>query len=454
MIAIRDLEPLAYKPDGFESTTDETLYFSIGSIGLQDPLVVAIPPNSSKYTLIAGGNSRLQALQRLWVETEDKRFSRASCLVAAWPGEFRACLAHIITNDVRTIGSFLDRARSLTHIVETHGPATKGRNVSQRDAVALLNGNGYPISQACYGYMVYMVKRLAPHLAGELLEQMGLADVRQIREHVNRLKDQVCNQGMSYQEFAALVDLAFASIDLSVWQLSDFCAQIDEIVSNQIGTSVGKQSDSAQIERTEVASEFPQTGNVAETDFPKVELEYSPTGHQEERERLDTKEGNSNVGLVPTSEMPISVGAFELTSSKVRHLRNSSYELAVKLCQGLSIDDACVRKSTTGCGFKMDVGPLKEFEPLQRETLDYLEAFSATTETSDRVVTDVELSSDSTSPDAVRRRVPTTEPTSANYSSLVNAGLWVELEDHEWYTLMELWDVVRLLQVNQVSRVT
>lgn len=454
MITIRDLEPLAYKPEGFESTTDETLYFSIGSIGLQAPLVVATPPNGSKYTLIAGGNSRLQALRRLWAETEDERFSRAPCLIAEWPGEFRACLAHIITNDVRTVGSFLDRARSLTHIVETHGLKTKGSEVSQRDAVALLNGNGYPISQASYGYMVYMVKRLAPHLAGELLIQMGLADVRQIREHVNRLKDQVCKQGMSYQEFATMVDYALASIELSVWELSDFCAQIDEIVSSQIGTSVEKQSNSVQIERTDVSSELRQTAIVAETDFPNVELEYSPTGRQEEREQLDTKDGKSNVGLVPTSEMPISVGAFELTSSKVRHLRNSSYELAVKLCQGLSIDDACVKKSTNGCGFKMDVVPLKEFEPLQRETLDYLEAFSAATDSSDRVETHGELNGYSSNPDRVQTESPITEPAPANNSSLVYAGLWVELEDNEWYILMELWDVVRLLQSKHMSQST
>ncbi len=369
MIAIDDLEPLPYKPNGFESTTDETLYLSIKSIGLQDPFVIATRPNDCKYTLIAGGNSRLRALHQLRSETEDERFSRVPCLIAEWPGIFQACLAHIITNDVRINRSFLDRARSLTHIVETHGHKAKGREISQRDAVAMLSENGYPISQAAYSYMVYLVQRLTPHLADELLEQLGLADVRQVRELENRMNEQVCRKGIPGHEFTAMFDRALAMTDRSIWEFDIFLTQVDQNVSSQLNEHVRRLSDSAQIERTGVEYELPQNGVTTETDLPRVELGHAPNSQYKDWEESDRERGDATTGFASKSELPISVDAFELTSSKVRHLRNSSYKLALKLCQGLSIDDACITKSTTGCGFRLDGGTSRNWSLYSRKHL-------------------------------------------------------------------------------------
>ena len=446
MIAIDDLEPLPYKPIGIESTVDETLYLSIRSISLQDPFVVAIPTSGRKYTLIAGGNSRLQALRQLWSETKDERFFRAPCLIAEWPGKFRACLAHIITNDVRTKGSFLDRARGLTHIVEAHGPAAKGREMSQRDAVALLNDSGYPISQAAYGYMVYLVKRLTLHLADELLEQLGLADVRQIRAFENELNEQVCREGIRCHQFTAMFDRALGLVDISIWVYDTFRTQVYEVVSSLISTHVGKQSDCATITRTGAEIEFPQNGDIVGTELPKAEFGQLPKGAHEWSGKPDLGEGNTGAGFARQSELPITVDPFELTSSTVHHLRNSSYTLALMLCQGLSIDDACITKSTTGCGFRLDRGTLTEMEPLQQEMLAYLDAFSAMTDPSGHVTSLGESTNCSSNPHEVKSGASTTESVSTNGLRLVSAGPWVELEDHNWHTLMELWDVVRLLQ--------
>ena len=454
LIAIDDLEPLPYKSIGVESTVDETLYLSIRSIGLQDPFVVASPTNSSKYTLIAGGNSRLQALGQLWAETEDERFTRAPCLIAEWPGKFRACLAHIITNDVRISSSFLERAQSLTHIVETHGNSAKGRASSQRDAVALLNDNGYSISQAAYGYMVYLVTRLVPLLANELLEQLGLVDVRQIRELENTLNEQSCRKGIPGHEFTDMFNCALKLTDISIWEFDRFRTQVEEIVSSRVSTGQERLLGSAQIKRHVAATEFPQNGTIAKTNLAKVERGHFPNGQHEVCEDLDSGKDNTAAGIASKPDLPNSVDAFELTSSTVRHLRNSSYELAVKLCEGLSIDDVCVEKSHMGCGFKLDTSALTELEPLQQESLAYLDVFSAIADPSDPVASFRELTIDSTTPHEVKRGAPTTEQPPILGQRQVCAGLWVELEDHNWHTLMELWGVVRLLQSKQEMQST
>lgn len=451
-IAIDELEPLPYKPDGLEPKIDETLRLSIKQVGLQDPFVVAHPPGRSKYVLIAGGNSRLLALRQLWNESRAKRYSRVRCLVAEWPGEFRACLAHLITNDVRTNASFLERARGLVHIVEDHVSTKKGRQFSQREAVSLLNDNGYPISQATFSYMVYVVQRLVPHMSEALLENLSLADVRQIREFENELYDRLPNQMGTRLDLKGALDQALASIDTPMWDFDIFLEHVDEVVKAEIGTQFSGLLETSQNNRSNAAIDSELSPRASHGDWLQTKIDCSR--HHQNQQKL-RKGDESLVKLQkPQSEVvAIADSTPELTSSNVRRLRKNAYELALRLCKGLSIPISIV-KSDTGCGFRLEGKPLVDLAPLQQEALTYLDAFATKSEYACGATTSSGPRPEQSQQLNERTELQAVDSSSSGLVPHVNARLWVELEEQEWYTLIELWDVVRLLRSKPVHRTT
>ena len=444
-IAIDEIEPLPYKSDGLELEIDETLRLSIKQVGLQDPFVVAQPPGRSKCVLIAGGNSRLLALRQLWNESRAKRYSRVRCLVADWPGEFRACLAHLITNDVRTHASFLERAEDLVHIVENHVSTKLGRTFTQRDAVLLLNDNGYPISQATFGYMMYVVRRLMPHMPEVLLDQLGLADVRQVREFENGLYDLLASEVVADLDLTVAFDQALASIDTPTWVFDTFRRHVDEIVRGEIGAQFSGLLEDSLDNRTNVAIESRLYAGDSHADLPETDTDL--TQHHQNQQKLRARDEDiDEVQNSPSKEVAIVDTASELTSSNVRRLRKSSYELAVRLCKGLSIPNGNVVKSDTGCGFKLERKSSVDLAPMQQEALSYLDGFAATSGSDCRATTPSGSRPDHSQQQRDRKELPTINSTNTGMIPQVNARLWVELEEREWYTLIELWDVVRILR--------
>jgi hypothetical protein len=61
-------------------------------------------PETGRYTLIKGGNTRLLAFKALYRETSDTKFAAIDCIVEAWEGELnrtQAVISHLIENEAR-----------------------------------------------------------------------------------------------------------------------------------------------------------------------------------------------------------------------------------------------------------------------------------------------------------------------------------------------------------------
>jgi hypothetical protein len=66
------------------SITKASAYFGNQEIGLQQRFSVVKNPETGRYTLIKGGNTRLLAFKALYRETSDTKFAAIDCIVEAF----------------------------------------------------------------------------------------------------------------------------------------------------------------------------------------------------------------------------------------------------------------------------------------------------------------------------------------------------------------------------------
>ena len=97
----------------------EEIKNSIYQDGINQPFVVTKKPNSKKYMIFKGGNTRLIILQQLHEETNDSRFEYVECLYQPWTGsELDALVGHLNENMMRNSLCFIDRAYGIKLAIE------------------------------------------------------------------------------------------------------------------------------------------------------------------------------------------------------------------------------------------------------------------------------------------------------------------------------------------------
>nr|WP_288356115.1 ParB family protein [uncultured Pseudomonas sp.] len=154
---------------------------SILARGLDHPPPVTRRPGEDKYIICTGGNTRLDILNELWLETRDERFFRITCLFRPWSdrGEIVALTGHLAENDMRGNLMFIERAVSIEQARQLYVEQL-GKDISQRELARLLKEDGYSISNSHISRMQETLRTLVPAIPALLYSGLGKPQVEKL----------------------------------------------------------------------------------------------------------------------------------------------------------------------------------------------------------------------------------------------------------------------------------
>lgn len=118
-IPVQMIDEYAFNPRQADNDHFEEIKKSIKEIGLQQRFSVVKNPETERYTLIKGGNTRLLAFKSLYRETSNTKFASIDCIVEAWEGELnktQAVIAHLVENEARGDLILVDKAKALMEL--------------------------------------------------------------------------------------------------------------------------------------------------------------------------------------------------------------------------------------------------------------------------------------------------------------------------------------------------
>ncbi len=440
-LSLDEIEPLQYEPKSVEHELNDSLYESITQIGLQSPLVVAQAPNEKCFVPIAGGNSRLQVLSRLYDETGEESFANVQCVVSEWPGLARAQLAHVITNQIRIRYSFASKAMAVVHIVDCE---RNSKPLNQRDAVQFLTSNGYPISQSTFSYMEYLVSRLCPIVSPELLEAMEIRDIRTLREIENRAAALVGEYSGTNEDFNKLFNRALGEAALASANSDELIEELKFRLGPRTSTSESSEDllPNSNDSHEELCEGLPPVSD--------VQLGVAESGLvKSDRHSVVVPEVNPNIGSESGLILDESTGTQQpedkqkvISEPAIRQLRQTAGHLAEEICRRFDMNE-CILRESEHYGFRVVAQPNGEESTIQYRLWCYLQAFAGDDQQGAcSVKVEDELGQKNTPVEATHSRSLKTS------KRFLDANVWFELDDRSWRNFVDLWDTVRTLKKN------
>ena len=179
-IPVNDIDFCDFNPRRINNPEYARLRDSLACNGLEVPLTVSLNPHSKRYTLYAGGNTRLAIAQSLYQEGNIS-FAQVPCVVKNWTNEAGSLIAHLRENDIRGELSFIDRALAVKQFAGLVQDKNAKKPLSQRALVDKLRSHGYRVSQPVIATMQYAVNRLVETMPRSLNEGLGKRQINAIR---------------------------------------------------------------------------------------------------------------------------------------------------------------------------------------------------------------------------------------------------------------------------------
>lgn len=280
----------------------ERLYQSIKEEGVQQPLVVARPPESEHYVLIAGGNTRLEIIQRLHEESRGSRFRDINCVVVSWPGICIAKISHLVTNDLVNGARFFERAKAILKFIDGNSDLPIDHTTSDREVSKFFTEHGFPLYRSTYAAMRYAVDFLNSYLPLSLACSFSTLDVKHIQRLENRLKSDWVAEGKSESEFNQLFIEVAQSCDHEDLDYETFrdllteqvVAELQDIEESSVNTlsreTVTKENSATEHcpQKSDIAPEFdtPSTYVVTKDEFCTASEFLNKCMDQEPSERI------------------------------------------------------------------------------------------------------------------------------------------------------------------------
>ena len=131
-IDISMIEPYYANPRIYENPKYTIIKESIRNRGILQRIVVTKPPNSEKFMLCQGGNTRLRALRELYEETHEPRFKTAYCEFREWQGEANLMVGHVVENELRGNLNWHERSKMVLTLREMF-EEEMGKEISDRE---------------------------------------------------------------------------------------------------------------------------------------------------------------------------------------------------------------------------------------------------------------------------------------------------------------------------------
>ena len=179
-LPVNDIDLSSQNPRRSINPEYSRLKVSLKQNGFDSPLVVTKDPKSNRYTLYAGGNTRLAIAQSLY-NSGDQLFQKVPCVIRDISNSLDSLVAHLRENDIRGNLSFIDRAIAIKEFGDRVQETKLKNQLSQRDLAKELRKHGYTLSQTVISAMIYAVNRLYSSLPKALDQGMGKRQVNEIR---------------------------------------------------------------------------------------------------------------------------------------------------------------------------------------------------------------------------------------------------------------------------------
>lgn len=286
-VTLMQLRPFDGNPRKTKNPKFEEIKESIRMRGLDFAPNITKRPGDDTYIIADGGNTRLQALNELWEETQDPKYWSIRCLYKPWDGDENegtlSCLiGHLTENDLRGDLSFVERALAIAEIKAMYEKNDE-KKLSHRQLSERLKTNGYSVSHTLLIKMEQCLTYLYPYIPNVLLAGMGKPQIEKLLA--------LYNSALSFWQ-KQLFDTA---IFLSIWEkvLSTFDAEpqsfhLSYIQDELIGTMVTELNNGTTYEDI------------------RFEVDIDEQKHRREEKAFQTSFQNNNGEPVHNSIPPLS----------------------------------------------------------------------------------------------------------------------------------------------------
>lgn len=187
-VSVFDIEPYHKNPRQVTNEYYEEIKASIKQKGLEQAFSITRRPGDLKYTIRAGGNTRLRALRELYNETKDAKFLMVDVFFEPYTVEQDLLISHLTENDLRGNLTLLDRARGVVEVKKMI-ESERGCTLSKRELSDALRESGYSLSHTVVSLLIYAIEHVYPIIPELLEEGAGKSVIERIRKIENQLKE-------------------------------------------------------------------------------------------------------------------------------------------------------------------------------------------------------------------------------------------------------------------------
>jgi len=327
---------------------------SIRAQGLDQPLVVTRRPGEPDFMLLAGGNTRLQAMLALYQETGDEAFRYLDCLYKPWIAESDALLSHLRENELRDNLYFIDKALAVFEVKALLEAEMQGRSLSQRRLSEMITARGLSFSQSLISKMAYAVQTLWPLIPQALSAGMGSPQVERIRALERVARAIWCNKSLGAEE-------EFDEIFAALCRRYDSPDWVADILQGALETEI---AEAAELDLPLVRLEL--DARLARRPYPVIVPELQEDAPAQDRPRqATTSSGTESVAVA--KHVKSSLEANE--QSQLGRLRQRAKQLASQLAQADGLGHLVKPLRDHGPGFVMQDVPNETFTEVPGEDL-------------------------------------------------------------------------------------
>ena len=184
-LTLEALRPFDLNPRINRNPAYDEIKASIRQRGLEHPPVITRRPDEPFYIIASGGNTRLEILNELWLETRDQKFWNIDCYYQPWDtaksldeGNLDCLLGHLIENEKRGALTFIERALGVQSAIDIYRKIHI--HFSQNELAMILVQQGYSVSQPTLSVMMSTIRYLLPYIPDQLYGGMSRTTINQL----------------------------------------------------------------------------------------------------------------------------------------------------------------------------------------------------------------------------------------------------------------------------------
>ena len=278
-IDISMIEPYYANPRIYENPKYEIIKESIRNRGILQRIVVTKAPNSEKFMLCQGGNTRLRALRELYEETHEPRFKTAYCEFREWQGEANLMVGHVVENELRGNLNWHERSKMLLALREMF-EEEMGKEITDREYTDIASEKGITITRTALPSSRYTMHVLVKTIPNQLKLGLGRSRTEQIYKTDKALRSICLSDGMTEKEYEQLFHTALSEMDnRPIFDFDFMCSVMATHFCGPLDTVRGYLM--AAVDRyVKVGGELPTSHNfpkLTEKEHSKIVLEGTPS---------------------------------------------------------------------------------------------------------------------------------------------------------------------------------